>query len=482
MAASTSTQAGAIKEGGTWTGGKSSSSSSAAARALSAVVFYALLALLPLVAAPYGSVEPWWTGFFDAVVFLLAALWAIEGALTGRWLTRAHALVLPWLALAALAFLQSLTLPVVGLVSFDPYESRVFALRLLAVTLYASMLLRYTANERRVRALAVAVVCVGVASALFGIFRQASQREQLGFVLPLLQKGEGYAQFVSRNHFAYLAEMALGLALGLIAGRGVARGKLLLCAAAAVPVWAALVLSNSRGGVFAMLCVIFFLAATFGVTRAAELEGRGGDSAAARFMRSGVARAVVGALLLAAVVVGTVWVGGDPLAERISAVGEEVVAAGASDTVRAGRAAIWADTWRLAAEHPLAGVGLGGYWIAIRSTHGGSGLMIPRQAHNDYLELFASAGVLGVLLVAAFLFLFVRRALARLRGGTRFTRAAALGALAGLFGVAVHSLVDFGLHVTANAFVCAALVALAAVEVGDGAHDEGEQKTSRRKY
>ncbi|MET0650767.1 MAG: hypothetical protein ABW208_29510, partial [Pyrinomonadaceae bacterium] len=61
------------------------SSSPAAARALSAVVFYALLALLPLVAVPYGSVEPWWTGLFDALVFLLAALWAVEGALTGRW-------------------------------------------------------------------------------------------------------------------------------------------------------------------------------------------------------------------------------------------------------------------------------------------------------------------------------------------------------------------------------------------------------------
>lgn len=455
-----------------------SNASPAAARALSAFVFYALLALLPLAAAPYGSVEPWWTGLFDAVVFVLAALWAVEGALAGRWLTRAHALALPWVALAALAFLQSVQLPFVGRISFDPYESRVFALRLLAVTLYAAMLLRYASAGRRLRALVVTVVCVGVASALFGIFRQASQREQLGFVLPLLQKGEGYAQFVSRNHFAYLAEMALGLAAGLMVGRGVARGKMLLCAAAAVPLWTALVLSNSRGGVFAMLCEVLFLAAAFGMTWDVAREGRGVDSLAARFGRSRAARVVLAASLLVAVVVGTVWVGGDPLAERMGAVGEEV---GAADSVRAGRAGIWADTWRLAAEHPLAGVGLGGYWIAIRTTHGGSGVMIPRQAHNDYLELFASAGVPGLLLLAAFLFLFARRARVRLREGTGFTRAVCLGALAGLFGVAAHSLVDFGLHVTANAFVCAALVALAAAEVEAGA-PEGVQKTSHREY
>lgn len=111
------------------------SSSPAAARSLSAVVFYALLVLLPLAAVPYGSVEPWWAGLFDALVFLLAARWAVEGALTGRWVTRAHAILLPCLALAALALLQSVSLPAVGLISFDPYESRVFALRLLALRL-----------------------------------------------------------------------------------------------------------------------------------------------------------------------------------------------------------------------------------------------------------------------------------------------------------------------------------------------------------
>lgn len=443
-------------------------------------IFVALLALLPLVAAPYGSVEPWWTGLFDALVFVLAGLWAVEGALAGRWLTRAHVVTLPWLVLAAFALVQTVKLPFVGVLSFDPYESRVFALRLLAVTLYAALLLRYAATERRLRALALTVIAVGVASALFGIFRQASQREELGFVLPLLRRGEGYAQFVSKNHFPYLAEMALGLVLGIAAGRGAARGKLLLCAAAAVPVWAALVLSNSRGGVFAMLCQLMFLAASFvGAGLAARSRGAGREAWASRLARSGAARFVVAVLLLVAVVVGTVWVGGDPLADRVETVREE--AASKDDPARAGRAGIWGDTWRLIERHPFAGSGLGGYWIAIRTTHGGSGTLAPRQAHNDYLELCASAGVVGALLLAAFIVLFVRRARERLRAGTPFTRAVCLGALAGLFGVAVHSLVDFGLHVTSNAFVCAALVTLAAAEVTNvGA--PGVQKTSRRDY
>jgi hypothetical protein len=44
------------------------------------------------------------------------------------------------------------------------------------------------------------------------------------------------------------------------------------------------------------------------------------------------------------------------------------------------------------------------------------------------------------------------------------SKTACLGALIGLFGVAVHSLVDFGLHMTINAMICASLVAIIAIE------------------
>src|SRR6059058_3623813 len=80
--------------------GAAASRGRAAARFVSAFVFAALVAILPLAAAPYGSVEPWWTAVFDAAVFLLAALWAVEGALTGRWLTPAHVVIVPALLLA----------------------------------------------------------------------------------------------------------------------------------------------------------------------------------------------------------------------------------------------------------------------------------------------------------------------------------------------------------------------------------------------
>ena len=433
-----------------------------AAGALSAFVFYALVALVPLTSIPYGSVEPWWAALYEGAVFLLAALWAVEGALSGRWLARGHTLLLlPALGLAALALAQSLPLGGAA-VSHDPYETRLAAVKILALAAHAAMLLRYADSERRLRVLVYAVVATALASSLFGIGRQASQRGE-GFLLAYLRPGAGYAQFVNKNHFAYLAEMALGLLLGLVAGGGAGPGRWLAHLGLALPLWAALVLCGSRGGLLAMLCQAAFLGAAYGLARERP-EARAGARGPRGRALSAAARVGLLAAILLALVVGTVWVGGDPLAERVASVRDEV-GVESSDPTRGRRADIWRSTWELFESSPLAGTGLGAYWIAVAGHHRGSGESVPYQAHNDYLELLASGGIIGAVLAAAFLWLLAARARRRLGAGTPFARAAALGATAGLFGVAVHSLFDFGLHVTSNAVAFAALVAVAAADL-----------------
>jgi O-antigen ligase len=463
--------------------GEAGARARAAAKALSAIIFAGLVAIVPLSSAPYGSVEPVWAAVFEAAIFLLAALWAVEGALSGGWLSRSHVLAAPGLALAAYALLQSVPAGSVGPISFDPYETRLVALELLAYTAFLALALRYVNSNRRLRALLYAVVIAGLASALFGVARQAGQRGQEGFLLEYLRPGAGYAQFINKNHFAYLAEMALGALLGIVAGGGVSRAKALVPLSLALPVWAALVLSNSRGGLFAMLCQIIFLGAAFGVTRAAAATESGGrerfargPSLVERVSRSKAARAAFVAALLATVIVGVAWLGGDEVADRVASVGEEA-ASHATEPTRTGRKDIWAATWEMFEEHPLAGVGFGGYWVAVSRYHKGSGESVPQQAHSDYLETLASGGVIGAGVVTLFLFLLVRQSAPLLRAGGAFERAARLGALTGLCGVCVHSLVEFGLHVPSNAFAALALAAVAACPLV-----ENSQKTSPNEY
>jgi O-antigen ligase len=453
-----------------------------AARLAGRVVFYGSLLVVALSAVPYGSIEPWWANFFASGVYALGALWAVESLLRGGLrLRRADwLLLLPTLALALLALFQTIPLardasnaggvsPALrGAISADPFETYDFALRMLALTLLGAMLLRFTTSRGRLTAIVLTVVGVGASSALFGLVRQGMQVSEMGFVLPSLPRGIGYGQIISRNQFAFMMEMALGLSLGLAAARSTLHASRLFYLAVVLPVCAALILANSRGGILTMLCQLLFLSALVAPSWLSQRGARVGSDAKARGLRrravSLAARVVVAVALVALVSIAVVWVGGERVVSNLSTVGEELSARNEEAATRwnTRRVDIWRATWEMFKENPVAGVGMGGYWAAIPRYHDASGEYIPQQAHNDYLELLASGGIIASVIFICFVFIFLRRARATLRSGDAFQRAACTGALAALFAVAVHSLFDFGLHMTANAALFVALVVIAA--------------------
>jgi O-antigen ligase len=115
--------------------------------------------------------------------------------------------------------------------------------------------------------------------------------------------------------------------------------------------------------------------------------------------------------------------------------------------------------------HPIMGIGFGGYATAIPRHHEDTGELIPYEAHNDYLELQASGGVVGTGLFAWFIVQLFKRSSICLRSKQRFRKVVAFGSLVGLCGVALHSLVDSGLHTPLNFIVCTILVVLTTVKI-----------------
>jgi O-antigen ligase len=440
------------------------------ASVLGTTIFIALLGLIFLTAIPYGSTQAWWKAAFVCLVFALAILWLIEGSISQVWLQDSWSLVLPLAALALFSFLQ--TIPTgnavsnPGGISFnpwnaisaDPYQTRFFALLLLALTLSGVMLARYATSEKRLRIVINFVILLGVANALFAIVRQTTQRGD-GFGLPLLLHDVGYGQFINKNHFAYLMEMSLGLALGLVLGGGIKRDQALIYLAALLPIWTGLVLCGSRGGLVAMMAQLIVAVLLFSVGR--RRSSRASQSRLLILTRSWPLRVGLILVLVVGVFLGTIWLGGDKLATSIEASRNELSVEADGLRNGASRNEIWKATWRMFTAHPVLGVGLAGYWAAIPAYHNASGAMTPQEAHNDYLELLASGGLLALALGIWFAVIVFKRTRENLAARNRFRRAACLGAAIGIAGVAVHSLVDFGLHAIVNALVFTTLIVIA---------------------
>jgi putative inorganic carbon (HCO3(-)) transporter len=131
------------------------------------------------------------------------------------------------------------------------------------------------------------------------------------------------------------------------------------------------------------------------------------------------------------------------------------------------RVAHWQAAWRMFTAHPWLGVGIGNYAKAYAS------FALPRwseplgHAHNIYLHFLAETGLLGL---AAYLVLIASAAaqLWRARTVSRgFSRALAIGALAMLAHLAVHSLVD-NLYVQGTYLHVAAVLGIAHVAAQAG--------------
>jgi len=457
-------------------GQDSESGESRVAKLFGATIFFALLGVIFLTAIPYGSVEPWSQAIFECLVFALGLLWVIHGFIAGSWRAGNLQLFFPLIALIVVAILQSLSwsqtevagVKVVNTISADPFGSWLFALRASALTLAGILAVRFARTSLRLKVLVHALIVLAVISSVFGIARQAMQHDQ-GFILPALRYGGGFAQFINKNHFAFLVEPAMGLLLGITILREHHRQHVLVYFSAMILLWVALVMSKSRGGLLAVTVQILFAALVFIYLKRRKSRKILGWR---RWAYSVGVAAVTAVVLVLAIGTGVAWLGGDQLTTGIQTAEIEIKSTDSHEGAR--RRDIWNATWRMARAHPIFGAGLGGFWAEVPVYHDASGAQTPVQAHNDYLELLASAGLAGIGIFAWFGVALVKRARWLLETLSGFQRAAALGALVGIVGVGIHSLVDFGLHITSNALLLIMLLSILSVDkIANGPQRKG---------
>ena len=427
---------------------------------LTAVVFTALA---------HGAVEPWAVAGFELLVAGLILLWGVKVIVEKKVTIRIPAVGLPLVALVALALVQSLAITdhLGERLSFslDVEATRTTLLTLSCLFVSFLIAANFFGSSNRKLGLANFLIGWGLALAVFALLQHFTWNGRFYWLRTLTARNAmPFGPFVNRNHFAGYMEMLAPLPIAMVIARAPGRDLRLLYVFAAVMMAMAAIVSLSRGGMISLGAELVFIAALS--ARRQDVGGRRPAEGTARLASVlFMPRSAALILLIAGVVVaGVLWMAPNQIVDRITSQSAGSQAQQA-ETLFSSRGWVWRDTIAMIRAKPLMGVGLGAYETAypIYSQDDGA-VALGRsyavdRAHNDYLQLVTEGGIVGGVLALWFIVSIFRAVVRGAKSNDSLRRAFAIGGGAGIFGILVHSLVDFNLQLPSNALLFLLLVA-----------------------
>lgn len=448
-------------------------------RLSAAIVF--LVWLVPVFSTIlFGGVDTITWVLISVVWLAIILLWLGETWKGHGLLINPSSLQLPVLGLVLIGLIQLLPLGGGGdmgtlgdaasrSLTMDAYATRFFLIHLSVYVVFFAACLTFINTERRLKKTTVMIIVFGAAMAFFGIMQRLANPEGI-YGLRGTPQAIPFGPFVNQHHFASFMVMTSGVALALLFSKRAARNTKVLLAFAVVVMGMAVVFTSSRGGVLGFISVLaFVMMLNFFSGRWTEEKAR--KEPGNETQRKIVLVAAAGSLVL--VILGSVLLlgGNESLFRGIGATQIQ-------DGVSNGRAHFWSIALKIFLEHPILGAGLEAFGVAFTKHDTWNGLFRVEQAHNEYLQTLADAGVAGFACVAAFIYLLFKKGLKTIASARGFRRDAAIGALAGCFGILIHSFFDFPLRTPSNAFFFLMLCTIATVPV-QSAHSNHSKRRHR---
>ncbi|HEY7912819.1 MAG TPA: O-antigen ligase family protein [Blastocatellia bacterium] len=478
---------------------------------LEKAILVGLLIAIFFTALAHGAVEPWSVAAFELIVLALLILWITRAIIIKRFRVTIPAAAWPILALILYGFLQSL--------AFTDSAGRTLSLSMdveatrkaltMLIFLFISFLIavNFLTRYEWLRKLGNILVIYGLAMAVFGLLQHFSWNG--GFYwFRQTERDLVFGPFVNHNHFAGYMEMLIQIPVALLITRGVRRELWALYAFAAVMMGIALVASLSRGGMISLAAGMLFVA-FFGIRPAQKRRKRRAVpersfSQSLELIKAGAAepapiksrparigedeveggppvarlsltrRVVAVAVIAAAIVAGILWVGPDPVADRIAEGSDS-----RQETFFSSRGWIWQDSIAMIGANPFTGVGMGAFETAYPRYSLQNGAVIVGEAHNDYLQVLADCGIAGALLALCFIVATMRAVGRAIRSRDPYLSGLALGSGAAIFSILVHSLFDFNLQLPSNALLFLFFSAIAS-NIATGMVESRSEKKSQR--
>lgn len=433
------------------------------------IAFVVIAAAICLTTLVYGTVHPPVVALFWASAALLVILWAADAWSGGAIRINRSWTQIPLAAAAVYGIVQILpfgSIDAAGVsgiprtISLDSYATLLAVVQFLVLLVYFAATLVFVDTPKRLKTIVYFISVFGFVYAFFAILQNLLDPGRIygvyerPFVSP-------FGSFVNKHNFAAFVEMSVALPLGLLFSGAIKKDKRLLLITAVAVQGIALVMSGSRGGLVALIAEIFFIVV---ISRRSQTK------------EQIVLKIALAALLVATIIGSTILIGNYSALDRIA---ETAV----SKDPTSSRTQIWSTTWEVVKQNPIFGAGWGALGTAYTQFDPMNGRERVEQAHNDYLQLLADAGIFGLLIGAFFVFALAREGWRRLASKDHFRRGVAVGALAACFAILVHSLFDFVLHVPAISLLFLVMTALAIVNgrvESEESHERSEHRRSRK--
>jgi len=462
-------------------------------RGIETIIALGLMVVMAGATLAFGAVEPWSMATLGLSIIALLVLWVIKGLVDRRLEISAPSTALPLVALISLGVLQGMRITDSAgkrfSISLDA-EATHLASEVLLILLIAFLLsANFLAKAPALSWLRNFLIFFGLALAVFGLIQRLTWNGKYYWMIePSAEPPAPFGPFVNHNNFAGYVEMIAPIPVALILRRAVRGEWALLYGFAAAMMGLAVVMSLSRGGMISLVAGLMFVVA-FGFRSrewgVGSREWGMGKRKSPLPIPLAASRAGAIIVMLFTIGAGVWWIGADSVIQRVekSRVAPKSMDAGRGETFFQSRGWIWRDTAAMIRDRWALGVGIGAYQTAypIYSSHDGT--LVVGQAHNDYLQIMADAGIFGAVIAVWFIFLVARDALRASRHRSRVMSGTALGVTGGMFALFVHSLFDFNFQIPSNALLFLVLTSvvsqIASEANGEASSPQSTQRAQR---
>jgi len=395
-----------------------------------------------------------------------------------RWPSGVMALVTPRTVVAYADASASMggNLPESLPASLYPHGTSLALVRLSSYIALFAATFSYVRGLKEITFLGVAILSVGFFAAVVGILQSTSGADRI-YWLRRPPHGGFFGPFAGRNQYAAYAALCTFVGVGLLlsgASRWIGTGG----------TWAELLVQNGPQVVLLVFAIgVIGASVLWSLSRAGTVSmllGFAGVFAATGLTQHRVRCWILTASGLVVVLAVVTCLGWGPVLRRLWTL-EDI----ARDPTATWRWMMFGDALRIGCAFPMLGVGAGAFSSVYPAYRTIPTAALAESPHNEYLHVFAEAGVPGLLLVfCALLILFI----AVFRGLCTRRHFYLPGFLAGgagaMVSVTLHSLVDYPMRspaIAATAAVVAAMLCRAAVLESRHGRESGYQGEGGRR-